>query len=68
MAWHVTSYLLFLPRSWFSFEDASIHGLDILYHHAKHLVTEIKHQLREKERTDQSVSKEQRAKPKRFPN
>lgn len=64
ITWHVISYLLFLSGGWFSFEDASIHGLNILYHHAKHLVTEIKHQLREKGWTDQSTSKEQRVKSK----
>lgn len=45
---HLISYLLFLSRGWFSFEDACIHGLNVLYHHAKHLVAEIKHQLRGK--------------------
>ena len=64
MAWHVISYLLFLSRGWFSFEDASIHGLNALYHHAKHLVAETKHQLGKKISVDQTSSKEQRAKSK----
>lgn len=71
MAWHVISYLLFLSGGWFSSEDARIHGLNVLDHHTKHLVAEIKHQLREKGRMDQSAkaeSKQQRATPNHFPN
>lgn len=56
---HLISYLLFLSGGWFSSEDARIHGLNVLYHHAKHLVAEIKHQLREKGGIQQGQSKDE---------
>lgn len=37
--------LLFLSRSWLSFEDTGVHGLNILHHQTKELVAETKHQL-----------------------
>lgn len=55
-------YLLFLPGGWFSFEDAGIHGFDVLHHQAKQLVAETEHELEEGERaikkTTQNVSKQ----------
>lgn len=57
---HLISYLLFLSGGWFSFEDARIHGLYVLYHHAEHLVAEIKHQLREKGGIQPDQSKDER--------
>lgn len=57
---HVVRYLLFLSRGWLSFEDAGIHGLDVLNHQAKQLVTETEHELREggKQEDDQEASGE----------
>lgn len=47
-------YLLLLSSGWFSFEDAGIHGLDILHHQPKKLVAETKHKLKDGGKADQN--------------